>query len=265
MIAGLFCLPAPNSPTLSSPDNCKAFWDTLRNGFVLLAAMWSHACSITETTSHGQLARDMDDSSISDGTKRRFVGCPCDSQQSLGLLSTAYMTYQVLWKGCHSILPVTTHCIQGKIHCHAHLFRLHNGSQGLKSTWQWEHGFCTCGDILDARTSAAAGSFSCKKGPGISALQDQLEQVHHLTLCFLFLFSLQVGWEMPTVPGSLSSVGYTFPKDLLFPQLVFSRQGSHTGGSHLLQFVVLPGADSGRRRELHLLGQNLLAVSVHLG
>lgn len=99
----------------------------------------------------------------------------------------------------HSILPVTTLRIWGKICCHAQLFRLHNGSQGLKSTWRWGHGFCTCGEILDASSSATAVPFSRKEeAPGILAPQDQLERVHHLTLCFLFLRNLQAGWEMPT-------------------------------------------------------------------
>lgn len=69
-------------------------------------------CSITETPSHGQLAQGAVIAQM--------------EQQSLGLLSTAYMTYQVPWKGYHSIFPVTTCCIWGKIVCHAHQFGLLN-------------------------------------------------------------------------------------------------------------------------------------------
>lgn len=157
MTAGLLCIPALNSLMFGFTANFGVLWKTLRKGLVLLAALWCNACSITESTSHGQLAQSMDDRQ-----QKMQVECPCNSHQSLSMLNTAYITYQVPWKGWPSMLLVTTYCIQGKLLCQALIFRLHNGSQHLKSTWEWENGFCTCEEIQE-RASATARLLSYRK------------------------------------------------------------------------------------------------------
>lgn len=157
MTAGLLCISTPNSLMFGSTANFGVFWKILRKGFILLTALRYHTCSITESTSHGQLAQGMND-----GWQKMQVECPCNSHQSLSMLNTAYITYQMPWKGQLSMLLVTTYCIQGKLLCQALIFRLHNGSQCLKSTWEWKNGFCTCEEIQE-RASATASLLSYRK------------------------------------------------------------------------------------------------------
>lgn len=134
-----------------------------------------------------------------------------------------------------------------------HLFILHNGSQGLKSTWQWEHGFCTCGEIPDARASAA---------PGFSHARKSHQELQHCKISWSACMHHQCG---ASSSSSVCKRDGKCPQCLAaFPQL--GTPSLRISFSYSLCFLARAATCPGlwKRRDLRLLGQNLLAVSVPL-